>query len=313
MTRGAALLADVGGTNARFALCDAPGKLLHEKTLQVAEFASFDDALKSYLAGIGQFSPRVRRAVVAAAGPVQTGGQVVLTNSPWRISQDEISRTIDGPARVLNDVEAVALELPHSSHADLQAIGPVIPAAASGNLLAVNVGTGFGASVAVHTGDNAWSAIATEAGHMSYCARAPEELALGAAITTVEDFLSGEGLVRAYLGNLKGAAEPNAGPQMKAADVFALAGRDPAATQVIDAFSAALARVASDLVLATGSWGGAFFCGSVARAWAEKADLERFREFFVGQGKMADRLRLVPTQLLRVREPALMGLSRTVG
>ena len=42
------LVADVGGTNVRFAIADHSGTLDHVKTYQVAGFETFSDALSAY-------------------------------------------------------------------------------------------------------------------------------------------------------------------------------------------------------------------------------------------------------------------------
>ena len=68
MSNTLALVGDVGGTNARFALTDlaAPTVELHEsKSLPNAEFASMQHAIEHYLAEVGA---RPARAADNAAG-----------------------------------------------------------------------------------------------------------------------------------------------------------------------------------------------------------------------------------------------------
>lgn len=314
--RPVSLLADIGGTNARFALCGEAGKLRDAGSLRVADFPTFEDALEAYLAGIdGAKRAMVTRAFVAAAGPVGADGNIDLTNSRWRISQGTISKYIGGEAMVLNDVEAIALELPYIRLDGCRAIGATLPPPQTGNRLAVNVGTGFGASIAVRDRDGSWSAVATEAGHMCYAPQTENERRLGGHIATIEDLLSGAGISRAHRllrENLAGTGSVPPPIALTASDVFAAAGSQPAATAAVLAFSDALARATSDLVLATGSWGGAYLAGSVVKTWADHSDHRRFREVFVGHGKMADRLRDVPTSVVTLPEPALLGLSRLV-
>jgi glucokinase len=67
---GVALLADIGGTNVRFALARRAGDALLDagsvQSFAVAQFDSLVSAARHYLGSCGA---RPRRAVLAAAGP----------------------------------------------------------------------------------------------------------------------------------------------------------------------------------------------------------------------------------------------------
>ena len=72
------LIADIGGTNARFALTDprAPRPaLLQQQSLRCAEFGSLQHAAEHYLAAVGA---RPTRAAIAVACPV-TGDAIPIT------------------------------------------------------------------------------------------------------------------------------------------------------------------------------------------------------------------------------------------
>ncbi|MFN3450194.1 MAG: glucokinase, partial [Roseococcus sp.] len=98
-----ALLADIGGTHARFARAEGgrPGEVL---TLRVAEHARFEEALALARARLG--SPP--RFLCAVAGPVEAG-RAALTNAPWVI---EAATLPFAEVRLLNDLEAMAWALP---------------------------------------------------------------------------------------------------------------------------------------------------------------------------------------------------------
>ena len=179
-----------------------------------------------------------------------------------------------------------------------------------GNLIAVNVGTGFGAASALKLPGGHWTALATEAGHMTFAARSEAECELLGAAQSIEDFLSGAGVVRFYelLQDMSTAATGAAKPEDSAA-VFGLSKDDVTCSKTMRIFSDLLARVAGDLVLTHGAWGGVFLCGSVARGWGGRADATRFREVFESKGKMSKRMRRVPTKLVLAPEPALAGLT----
>ena len=91
--------------------------------------------------------------------------------------------------------------------------------------------------------------------------------------------------------------------------MFVEAARNAAAARTVELFTAILGRIAGDLALATCAWGGVYLCGSVATAWAEIADSERFRAQFTPKGPMRARMLKVPTAVIRRDIAALYGLA----
>lgn len=301
------LVADVGGTNVRFAIADDDGRLDRVQIFQVADFPTFLDALSAYRSAAGGLS-EVKTCAVAAAGPVD-GDIVKLTNNAWIVDRAKVSVLIGGaPVALVNDLEAVAAALPHFASDDLAAIGAPAPLRPERRtMLAVNVGTGFGAASAIWR-EGRWYTCPSEAGHMTLGPVAlghVEAIAALPADASVESVLSGSGLARLHerLAGGRMAATP------EAADVLAQSGRDAAAARTVDAFTALLGRVAGDLALATCAWGGVYFCGSVAVAWSAIADAGRFRAEFARKGVMSTRMRQVPTAVIRRDLAALYGLA----
>ena len=309
---GPVLVGDVGGSNARFALSDGPGRLREVRSFKAAEHASFRDAVVGYLAGVSdtRAAKDCRAALLAAAGPVEAQ-RVQLTTSPCHIDSTELQAAGSfGTVRLFNDLEAVALALPHLSANAVQRIGPPIAEPLAGNPIAINVGTGFGAASAVQLPGGGWTALATEAGHISYAARSQAESELLGAAQSIEDFLSGAGVVRLHeMLRKRVEAAAVAEQPLDAATVFELCEADASYAETLSVFSDLLARVAGDLVLAHGAWGGVFFCGSVVKGWSGRSDAQRFREVFESKGKMSSRMRRVPTNIILAAEPALSGLT----
>ncbi len=321
------LVADIGGTNARFALSDAPGRLRDVRTYRTADYESFPTALKAYLRDCGRGGNSAAQGIAAAflagAGPVD-GDEICLTNSPWRICGTEIAGLIGGPVRLFNDLEAVALALPHLSEGDARPLWHTESTArgsASGPRLAVNVGTGFGAAIARRDREDRWSATATEAGHMTFAARGLQEHYLLDRFEVVEDVLSGRGLVDLFreLETWDSATER---VEAEIGAQFILAERakrspgasppSPQAMRALRMFAAILGRVSGDLVLAHAAWGGVYLCGSVAAEWARGAtnsDILHFKQGFIAKGKMTGRMQAVGVHALTVDEPALVGLT----
>lgn len=270
------LVSDVGGTNVRFALVAPDGTLGRIETAKIASHSTFESALDAYLASAGAGArTEVEAIAVAAAGAVRDG-RVRLTNAPWTIGEATLSAHLGGaPARVLNDLEAVALALPGLGPEDAATIHPGDPAARAPRI-AVNVGTGFGAAVAVPAGDG-WTALATEPGHISL---APPPFAKGAA--TIEEVFSGPAYARLFPGGIGATA------------------RAP--------YSTLFGRVVGDLVLATGAWGGVYLCGGVMNDFDRIIDRAAFLAAFPGDTPMTERLRATPVSRILVKSPALRGL-----
>ena len=101
--------ADIGGTNARFAVATSVRGALHpiaQQTFPVADFAAPEDAVAAFLARPSV--PKPDRACFAIAGPVQ-GRTGRLTNAPWQFDADRIAATLGiADVRLCNDFEAAA-------------------------------------------------------------------------------------------------------------------------------------------------------------------------------------------------------------
>jgi glucokinase len=296
------LVADVGGTNARFAIADDVGRLQRAESYATADFRTFLDALSAYRSAAGGLNG-IGACAIAAAGPVDDG-VVKLTNIDWTIDRAKIAAALPGAAvAVVNDLEAVAAALPHLTPADMVTLGDVAPVQGERRtMLAVNVGTGFGASSAILR-DGRWYTCPTESGHMTL--GAVEAVALPTD-TSIETVLSGAGLAKLHE-RLTGGR--HIAPQ-QASEVLAMAGRDAAAGRTVELFTNILGRVAGDLALAHAAWGGVYLCGSVATAWAAIADAARFRADFVRKGPMHTRMLKVPTAVITRDNVALFGLAK---
>ena len=109
-TNGKLLLADIGGTNARFAmLADGTvGAVVH---MAVSDYGSFREALDAYLGGVPE-AGTISSAILAASGVVQNS-RCALTNNSWVIDAAELRAAYGfSTVRLINDFEAVAWSLP---------------------------------------------------------------------------------------------------------------------------------------------------------------------------------------------------------
>ncbi|HUF87688.1 MAG TPA: ROK family protein [Thermohalobaculum sp.] len=305
------LVADVGGTNVRFARALEGGGLADRAEHGTAGFPAFSDALRAYLAALGD-AGGCAGASIAAAGPV-SGDRIRLTNGAWTIERGEVSRLLGGAeVGLFNDLQAAALSIPWLEARDLGVVlTPDGAPGPDGALLAVNVGTGFGAATLVGL-QGGWASLASEAGHMTLGATTAAELALGAALhppaASIEDVLSGAGMVNLYRHFAASSAPP---ADLHAEEVLARVPHDRAARQAADTFTALLGRVAGDLALATAAWAGVYMFGGVVLGWHRHADLAAFRAQFTAKGKMSARMASVPVYVVTNEAAPLIGLARS--
>ena len=195
-----AIVADIGGTNARFAVADlATLELSRISQILCAAHPTFTAAFRAYLA---ELSAPLDHAAIAVAAPV-TGEDVHLTNSPWSFAKHELCRAVGlKDVLVLNDFEALALSLPHLAPAELYQIGGAA-AEEHATKIVLGPGTGLGVAGLVWSGER-WIAVSGEGGHSSLGAHDERELALlerlrkGRSHLSAERALSGPGLAELY-------------------------------------------------------------------------------------------------------------------
>jgi len=84
-------LADVGGTNARFALETAPGVIGEIRVYPGRDYPGIAEAMQQYLKDIKV--SRVNHAAVAIANPVD-GDHVSMTNHDWSFSIEATRRAL---------------------------------------------------------------------------------------------------------------------------------------------------------------------------------------------------------------------------
>jgi glucokinase len=308
------LVADIGGTNARFALA-RDGAVLWPtlSRYSTAGYPTLPDALRHYLDS-QRAAPTT--ACLAVAGPV-VDGAIAMTNSPWRVQREALAAAFDLRAvSVLNDFAALALALPHLRDAQLAQLGGTAPAGPCRVVL--GPGTGFGTATLLDTTAGP-VVLPSEAGHAALGAADAEELALfdwllrdrgdihGAVYR--ELLLSGPGLALLHraLNALQGRPDTDhrSAPEITAA---ALAG-DPDCTATLDRFCALLGSAARDLALTLGARGGVYIAGGIVRHFIPFLRRSRFRQRFEASAHMADYLRPIPVYVITESGSGLVGAA----
>ncbi len=311
LTIPSALIADIGGTNARFALVDAHHQFYAERILACADFSGLTAATEAYLAEVA--TPRPRQAAMAVATPV-TGDSVRFTNNTWSFST-EAARQELGLERllILNDFTALALALPLLNPDERRAVGGgVVVAEAPIGLL--GAGTGLGVSGLVWSGTR-WVPLQTEGGHVTFSASGEREWAINRILqrqfghVSPERLLSGPGLVNLYtaLAEVEGWSAENLLP----ADISnrGLAGNCQHCVEVLNLFCGALGAVAGNLALTLGARGGVYIGGGIVPRLGEFFDRSAFRARFEAKGRFSEYLSTIPTWVITAANPALRGVA----
>lgn len=310
---GPALVADIGGTNARFALVDRAGGVpLHELNLHCADFPGPVEAVRHYLSVVG--NPRVRVAAFDVATPV-TGDVVSLTNGPWAFSVGAVRDALRlQQLHVINDFTALALAVPQLGEQELRQIGEGIaqPETAIGVL---GAGTGLGVSGLIWSGER-WLPLEGEGGHVSFSPLDEREDALLRVLrrhvgphVSAERLLSGMGLTSIYQGlsELDGDASVCLDPEQITRQ--ALLDGDIRARETVDIFCAALGTIAGNLALTLGARSGVYIGGGIVPKLGSHFDRSRFRQRFEAKGRYRQYLAAIPTWVIVAETPALRGLS----
>lgn len=312
------LLADIGGTNARFAWQAAPGAPLDAVTvLPVDDFAQLQDALRHYLDTIAP-GP-VASAAIAIASPV-VGDAVRMTNHRWAFSQRELQASLGlQHLRVLNDFTALALALPVLPADHRRQVGGLAgDAAAAIGLL--GAGTGLGVSGLVPDGRGGWIPLQGEGGHVTLPAQDARErlvvdgLARRYGHASGERVCSGDGLLDTFRVLCEAEGVATHGIETPAAVVEAALDRaQPQAVAALDVFCAFLGTVAGNLALTLGARGGVYVGGGIVPRLGTAFDASPFRARFEGKGRYADYLRPIPVWVITAPDsPALLGAARSL-
>ncbi|WP_308910740.1 glucokinase [Pseudokordiimonas caeni] len=311
------VVADIGGTNGRFALASTDtrtGGIRLDGIQRYAcrEFPSLAVMLGAYLETLGQ-DDRPSEAHLALAGPVRaTGGRI--TNLDWTIDAESVERDTGlGTVSFLNDFAALAHAVPWLGDSESMVIREG-RSEKGAPISVVGPGTGFGVAILMPTNGN-WTVVPTEGGHIGFSPSDDREQALvrflqpDAVHVSVELLMSGRGLTRIY--RFLSREATGSVVELSAADISAAAeaGTDPLAVETVRMFLDILARTAGDMALAHGARGGVMIGGGILPKLAHFIDRDRFAKLFSEKGPVTDYLTPIPVRLITTDAAALIGAA----
>jgi glucokinase len=306
---GKILVADIGGTNSRFALFEiaGSGSLTLGKTrwLRTAESSSFHDLLSTLKRGGFPFHPReIDIAVFAVAGPVENG----VKSSPPFISWDidvSIARTGFGMERslLINDfvAQAYACLSPVGKSAERILTGQK---ASDGTIAVIGAGTALGKAALVPDGRGGYIAMPSEGGHTNFPFVSQREFEfhdymmreLRDRYITANKVVSGKGLslVHKFL----------SGDELEPREVANRLAQYP---ETLEWASRFYARACRNFALETLSTGGLYIAGGVAANSPELVTGNVFGAEFRSSDTLAHVLEDIPVYLVTDQNAGLWG------
>lgn len=308
-----ALVGDIGGTHARFAL--AQGGAVQTGSiakLRTADHATIESAMRSYLAMQGAAMPEQAALAVATA---VLGDDIRFTNSPWTFKRSQLQQTM-GLKRlmVLNDFGAVARAM--------IAVGPDqllrldagdVPLAIEGVVSVVGPGTGLGVAL-LHRTAGATHVVETEGGHLGFApfdaveVQVLERLQKRYPRVSAERLVAGPGLV--LLHESLAAIEGRAIVPMEAPELWsrAIDGSDAFARAALLRWLQMLGTTVGDIALAQGAQ-SVVLAGGVLPRCLEVLKQSDFMARFYAKGRFKTMMRGIPVFLCLHPDPGLLGAA----
>ncbi len=314
---GPRLLADIGGTNARFALEPGPERFEAIEVLSCHDHASLADAIRAYLAlpRVAALHGGIRHAAIAIANPV-VGDQVRMTNHHWAFSIEALRQECGfDTLLVVNDFSALARALPHLGDQKLQVGGGAPEPDAAIGLLGAGTGLGVSGLIPATNGKPGWTALRSEGGHVSFSPVNEMEVAILQYAwrefehVSSERLLSGAGVELIYRALSDRAGRP--GESLNAPEISrrALGGECALCDQVLEAFCGMLGTAAGNLAITLGAQGGVYIGGGIVPRLGQRFIDSSFRSRFEQRGRFSGYMAQIPTYVITAEYPAFVGVS----
>ena len=323
------LVADIGGTHARFALSD-PGTgvpaLARIRSFEAAGFPCLQDAVETYL---DEARIRPRRAFFAVASPM-TGDAIRLTNLDWSIDLDRLQAGLAlDELRLINDFGAIARAVPWLSPAHRPVVVGPSEAPLRGPVSVLGPGTGLGVALLLGSDEAGWQVLETEGGHAGFAPVDEEEHAIARHLAathgrvSIERVLSGPGLsmIDAVLRGIAGLPPAGAVPAPGDARFEEMALRDPAAIvdaaldgddiparRALERFCAIAGSVAGDIALVHGAR-SVVLAGGILPRIQPFLQASAFAERLRDKGRLAGWFDGLGVQLITHPHPGLLGAA----
>jgi glucokinase len=302
-------VADVGGTNARFAVATIEGRRVTGLgeciRLKTRDFRDFEQAWTEVERRAGAPPKSVS---VAIAGPV-LNGRVTMTNGPWTIDLAKTKSSLGLEEIIaLNDFDAVAHAVAQAPAEDFAHIcGPDQRLPEQGTISVIGPGTGLGIAH-LHRFPGGYHVQATEGGHIGFAPqdelddRILADLRARYGRVVTERVHSGPGISHIY------AALGGTGLADREIWERGIAGTDEAAVRAVARFCASLGTAAGDYALAHGAK-AVVIAGGVGQRLRDLLPASDFGERFKAKPRYEEMMAGIPVKLITHPEPGLLGAA----
>lgn len=312
------LVADIGGTNARFSAILA-GELesqyeFHHSVEEHPEFADLVVDLLSEISEATGWDHPPARACFAVACPADVE-EIAFTNSHWHFTKTQLKQLLScNDLFVINDFEAVAHGITELNNNDLVQVGGDKPISTK-PIGILGAGTGLGVAGLVPTA-NGYQVIDSEGGHADYPPTTDRMAAVVGVLreeygrVSLERLLSGKGIFNIYrslctINNIERAYETPA--EVAAA---AQEGTDELALQSLNMFCSGMGSAAGNLALTYGAKGGIYIAGGVVPKFIDFFINSDFRHKFEEKGRFVSYLKPIPIFIVVRKNLGLLGAAK---
>ena len=312
------LVADIGGTNARFAAL-REGQLESEFEFyhSVEEYPQFSDLiikLRDEIAQATGFVGAPHSVCLAVACPADAE-HISFTNSHWEFTKTHLLEWFGCEKLVvINDFEAVAHGITELGPEDSIKIGGGEPQVHK-PVGILGAGTGLGMAALISHSDG-YHVLDTEGGHADY---APIDEMQSAVVNclreiygrvSLERLLSGKGLLNIYtaLCTIEGVDAVFTTPAEVVAG--ALDAEDAKALQTLNMFCEGMGSAAGNLALTLGAKGGIYIAGGVIPRFQEFFINSGFRSKFEDKGRFVSYLQPIPVYIVIRSNLGLLGAAK---
>jgi glucokinase len=321
MTRPWHLVADIGGTNARYGvICAESGNLDQVCLHSVAQYPNFHDSLSHFLTEIRAHATYAMNPTHTCLGvaSVPDTEEILFTNSSWRFTRRSVQDLLnDTHLSVINDFTAVGYAIPHLQPSDYIEIGghgikshkPAI---------VMGPGTGLGVASIIPSNHGNPFVVGGEGGHVDFAPVTPleisvlEELQKRFERVSIERVLSGAGIVNLYhaIALIKGRQT-----QFETASEIAESasqGSDSLAASAMNAFFGILGSTAGNLALTLGAQGGVYIAGGITPRYPNLLHNSDFRARFEAKGRYKSYLQPIPLRVITKDHLGLLGAAHYI-
>ncbi|MDM3445656.1 glucokinase [Citrobacter sp. Cb009] len=304
-----ALTGDVGGTNARFALCDIDtGEISKVKTYTGQYYSSLENVIRHYL---DEQEVTIVEGCIAIASPV-TGDWIEMTNKNWAFSARELKKQLGfSHLNIINDFTAVSMAIPVLKADDVFQLGGKHPV--KGNPIAVyGAGTGLGVAHLIPV-DTRWLSLPGEGGHVDFAPGTEEEANILKIMyaerhhVSAERILSGPGLTNLYRAVTVAAGRQAKELQPHEITEHALSGTCPDCRDALSLFCVMMGRFGGNLALTLGTTGGVYIAGGIVPRFLDFFKSSGFRAGFEDKGRFKSYVQDIPAYLITHDNPGLLG------